>query len=336
MSVRLHDWKDAYEAQLGTWKWLRTDLGQEWREGHYDISMKDLAPSTRGLVASLYELEEHKLLVADPYYVSEEMGEVIDAASQSFAPEPLLATDLLTETGFVYFAKPVTMPDRYNSMIALHAFSWAPIITSNDEDRARFERHVQDLESLVDMSLGVRYSLKSTPNQIGVALTLYAEPKMERWDEMDWGPAPPVLPIHHTPWYFHMDFEGNEVDLQGHETGVERWWQVTQTTLRLMQQKLAHRERAKVDRATRRRGKARGFGERDIVVVRLRREQGDHVPHEHGEASYSHRFIVSGHWRQQWYPSIQGHRQIWISPYVKGPEDQPLVVRPRRVFNVVR
>jgi hypothetical protein len=54
------------------------------------------------------------------------------------------------------------------------------------------------------------------------------------------------------------------------------------------------------------------------------------------EANYSHRFIVSGHWRNQWYASGQVHRQIWISPYVKGPEDQPLVVRPRRVFSLVR
>jgi hypothetical protein len=69
------------------------------------------------------------------------------------------------------------------------------------------------------------------------------------------------------------------------------------------------------------------------VIVRLRREAGDEPPgEENGEANYSHRFIVSGHWRNQWYPSEKLHRQIWISPYVKGPEDKPLIVRPRRVF----
>jgi len=330
-----HDWKDAYEAQFGTWKWCRSDVGSEWRHDHWQLSMQDLHPPTQGLLTSLYALEEDKLLVADPYYVSPEMGEVISAASASFAPEPLLATDLLTETGFCYFAEPITMPDKYTTMIALHAFSWAPIVTEEDTDREKFERHVSGLEDLAAGEIGVRYSLKTTPNQIGVALTLYAEPKREKWDDA-WGAPPPALPIHHTPWYFGMDFEGNEFDSEGVETGVERWWQVCQTTLRLMQQRLAHREHTKPDRATRRRGEAKGFRQREVVVVRLRREAGDHVPHESGEASYSHRFIVSGHWRQQWYPSINGHRQIWISPYVKGPEDQPLVVRPRRVFNVVR
>jgi len=41
-------------------------------------------------------------------------------------------------------------------------------------------------------------------------------------------------------------------------------------------------------------------------------------------------------WRNQWYPSLSQHRQKWISPYVKGPEDKPLVVRPRRVYQWTR
>ncbi len=36
-----------------------------------------------------------------------------------------------------------------------------------------------------------------------------------------------------------------------------------------------------------------------------------------------------GHKPDQWYPSIQDHRQIWIHPYVKGPEGAPFVVKPR-------
>ena len=29
-------------------------------------------------------------------------------------------------------------------------------------------------------------------------------------------------------------------------------------------------------------------------------------------------FWVRGHWRRQWFPSIQGHKRKWIRPYVKG------------------
>jgi hypothetical protein len=42
------------------------------------------------------------------------------------------------------------------------------------------------------------------------------------------------------------------------------------------------------------------------------------------ERAFNVRWIVSGHFRAQWYPSLQGHKLRWIEPYVKGPEDAPL------------
>lgn len=46
-----------------------------------------------------------------------------------------------------------------------------------------------------------------------------------------------------------------------------------------------------------------------------------------GTVDYSHRWMVSGHWRNQWLPSRGTHRAQWIAPYVKGPDDKPLVIR---------
>ncbi|WP_342314649.1 hypothetical protein LIX17_25725 (plasmid) [Mycobacterium avium subsp. hominissuis] len=43
--------------------------------------------------------------------------------------------------------------------------------------------------------------------------------------------------------------------------------------------------------------------------------------------SYNHRWIVRGHWRRQWYPTLQRHKPIWITDHIAGPEDAPLVVR---------
>jgi len=40
-------------------------------------------------------------------------------------------------------------------------------------------------------------------------------------------------------------------------------------------------------------------------------------------ANWSHRWLVRGHHRAQWYPSSQSHKVIWIAPYVKGPGDMP-------------
>lgn len=50
---------------------------------------------------------------------------------------------------------------------------------------------------------------------------------------------------------------------------------------------------------------------------------------------WSRRWIVSGHWRNQPYPSKGDKKLLFISPYVKGPSDKPLV-ESDRVFVVRR
>lgn len=40
---------------------------------------------------------------------------------------------------------------------------------------------------------------------------------------------------------------------------------------------------------------------------------------------WRHRWVVRGHWRNHWYPSLKDHRPVWISPYLKGPADAPLL-----------
>lgn len=72
-----------------------------------------------------------------------------------------------------------------------------------------------------------------------------------------------------------------------------------------------------------------------IITLRRRvRENGDQ-PDEAGFVDWSHRWMVGGHWRQHYYPSDGTHRLIFISPYIKGPEDKPLVVKDR-VVQLVR
>lgn len=67
----------------------------------------------------------------------------------------------------------------------------------------------------------------------------------------------------------------------------------------------------------------------DVRVVYLRSaERKDGEPTgEGGGGNYSHRWWVSGHWRQQWYPSRQANQPVWIQGYVKGPDDKPLITK---------
>jgi hypothetical protein len=43
-----------------------------------------------------------------------------------------------------------------------------------------------------------------------------------------------------------------------------------------------------------------------------------------GDREYRVRWVVRGYWRNQWYPSRQEHRPVWINPHIKGPEGSPL------------
>ena len=318
------NWKDAYERQMECWRWCRSDKGRTWRMHSWAFNAEGLNEGTQHLLMQCYAVEEEKLLGADPYYVSTEMCEVIDAARETFEPEPILATDFLSEAGFVYFARPFNLTDMFDKPVALAGFSWSPMLVYNP-DQVTVQETIE----------GVSVNQTAEFTGHGVIISLYVIPTAE-WEVADLGPRPSILPSHHTPWWFGMTFEGNERDETGRATAALQWWKLAQTTLRLMQQKIGHRYHLRPERATRRRAAREGWADRDIVVVRLRREAGEEHHETHGEANYSHRFIVSGHWRLQPYPSEGISRQIWISPYVKGPEDQPLVVRPRRVYTFDR
>jgi hypothetical protein len=71
-------------------------------------------------------------------------------------------------------------------------------------------------------------------------------------------------------------------------------------------------------------------GVRFLVLRRQAKERADGG----GEGmQYSHRWLVSGHFRNQFYPSEDTHKVIWIAPYVKGPDGAPLK---EKVFRVSR
>jgi hypothetical protein len=73
------------------------------------------------------------------------------------------------------------------------------------------------------------------------------------------------------------------------------------------------------------------------VVVLRRSEASTGVSSVDAVArDYSCQWLVGGHWRQQYYPSTNEHRPIWIEPYVKGPEDKPFRAPAETVFAVAR
>jgi hypothetical protein len=67
-----------------------------------------------------------------------------------------------------------------------------------------------------------------------------------------------------------------------------------------------------------------------IVIVTLRLPDGHNGTKDApgGGVDWTHQWIVDGHWRNQPYgPGHSLRRLQWIAPFVKGPEDMPLVVK---------
>ena len=107
--------------------------------------------------------------------------------------------------------------------------------------------------------------------------------------------------------------------------------------LAFMEQRIAIQTREPADRATRRRIPDGCPIEPLIRVVQLRRP-AEATSREPGErdVEWASRWIVTGHWRQQFYPSVPEHRPIFIESYIKGPEHLPVKTPRARIFAVVR
>ena len=111
----------------------------------------------------------------------------------------------------------------------------------------------------------------------------------------------------------------------------------TATLFAFLRQKIVSFQDYRGPRSTTRRFQRATQTEAPLVrVIQLRkrevhgRENGDSEPQD-----WSYRWIVSGHWRKQWYSSRQRHEPLFIDSYVKGPDDKPLKARRVNLYAVV-
>lgn len=293
-------WHEAFDAQMEQWRWLRNARGRQMFYDRLDFAKPDDITEQRyeEIRDMLLELEERKLLHADPIYVTDEMCDIIEYAVDSFKPEPFLPPDLLTTGGFLLFARPIeVMVGEVGDQVKIPfgAFAWR-VEELEDTDRSRTEPRLF-VSCYFDW------------------LAMYGRHADD----------------HGHPRVLLSDFAA--IKFGEEETRRFEPTELFQATLRVMAEvRFVSRYAERPDRVARRTAKKNGFEERDVLVVRLRRQRPRKPSEPQSTANYSHRFLVSGHWRNQWYPSLHLHRQKWIFPYVKGAEELPLRRPKRRVF----
>jgi hypothetical protein len=288
---------------------------------HVDDLLSDM-PERRDEKGAL-DFENHLDTVAkatdpgDTYLVSADMTEVAKAAGATMPTEVLLADDLPSRVGFLLYDTPIGSDGEHDiigvcwcreNQEVLHWESDEPPPPDSEPDRVYYDDAVE-IEPLV-------WAPRNYAAKFGTALMITGRLYGGfRWiiDEKPYGSDDPTLIGHPANDDYHL-------------AGILR------ATWRLMQQTITVSEKvAGYNRAERRAMRKQGLPAEDITVVTLRRRDVYHDTDDTDPASvdWTHRWLVDGHWRNQWLPSRQTHRLQWISGYVKGPADKPLVVKER-------
>lgn len=322
-------WKDAYEEQIDTWAFWQSEIGQRYARGYVnDKHTKGTAPVS--VADELVRIESEKLLAADPIYVDPDMQMLWRAAAPDFEPEPFEASDLVAPAGFLYLPEPEMLLDVNGKRCSWRAFAWALTEVIYGDSGVR--------KPAISISL---YSHWEDDDDYNPSLREEAK-KNDKLAEL----ARYRLSLMHMDhWLFGQSFEEateshgslSVRDQERARAGFRDTWQKIQALFRLMHQTISVPVLGQPPRATRRRGKRKGFDpETKVTIIRLRRPKRPRQSDEAREVDWTHRWPVSGHWRNQWYPSLGIHRQRYINPYIKGPDDKPLAIPKVRAFELIQ
>ena len=333
------DWEVALEKQIATWLFLNTEEGVSFVEGFRQSEIES-DPANANVNKHLFTNLTSTLWAADPVYVTREMMDLLEAAMPKFEPEVFHAEDVFIPTGFVYLPRPVLIKDVRGFAVAHRAIAWQQAVREEDGKPATYVSTWADLS--VDTDDYIDHETPEIQRKLrqhfGQSMVLnYASPMIygmtpgemvSRIAHNDQGTMPLDPKKRDIPWMPARD----EGLIEDATLDILRF---LQCLWRLLGQQIAIGMQQRPARATRRRAEKARFPDKYVTVVTLRRPRRPAGDSEHHPVDWAQRWIVSGHWR--WQPYKDGSvKQIWISPYIKGPEDRPLVIRGARVFRWAR
>jgi len=285
----------------------------------------------------LAEAETTRLREGDLWYVDEDLCALLNAAyptMPAFAPRP---TDLPSKTGFAVFAEPIA---TYSAQEARRddVVDALANIRGGDEFRQLSEDIYDDQARIVAVSWGPLTNPSWRAG--GLWMSFYAVTDKSMDELLAGHPAAaarargmqPPLPVdNEAAIAWRPDGEApQEFMLTGSDDqyGTLSWTRLVFAAFQLAAQaNLAETEPQATPRSERRRTERAGLPPRDVRIIRLRRSIAAARDAEQDSAGreWRHRWVVRGHWRNHWYPSLGDHRPKWIAPYLKGPADAPLL-----------
>jgi hypothetical protein len=282
--------------------------------------------------------EATRLREADLWYIDEDLCTLLAAAHRSmpaFAPRP---PDLPSRTGFTVFAKPIATWVRGTDEGADKIVDTLDPTGTDTQLRTAARRLHRQEARIVAASWGPARHPAWPAGGLWMSFYAHTPPADSLFDD----PAtrqrlsamlPPLMVDNEAALAWRPDgAAADDYLLPGPNTPETpgRWARLVFTTFQLAAQAtLASTGHLRTPRPERRRTARAGLPERDVRIIRLRHnptgDQRRGQPAETTGAYWRHRWVVRGHWRNQWFPRLADHRPTWIAPHLKGPADAPLL-----------
>ncbi len=322
-------WSRALDIQMDYHKWCSSSQGKVYNYTFFlDVlervtsDIPDAQPTLGTSAAQLAHDVIEALWQADTLFVTSDMLHVLQQAAHDLPEDaPVDEHVLITPNGFCLFEEPLIGTDRKGQTVCIHGILWKKILGHKSSDPSTLEQML------------ILYFLVDPADETDD----WNEGFLPMMEELGLG-HPPITLQHFYPARFGSTVRSLESP-SGDEAGIT----IIRDTLRLFlamqllaQQRMGEPMRMNPDRATRKRAAKWHEGDRYITLITLRRKSVKNDDLEPQKVEWSHRWLVKGHWRKQYYPKTKTHDYVYIFGYVKGPEDKPLVVRERRVFNFRR
>lgn len=263
-------------------------------------------------------LAEATLFLADPAMV-----DLIDTAAPTMPDQELQPTDIIAPHGFCYFAD--LLPDRSGTPpeISIRAFSWAHLdaghpLSGDDSDHpyVLLTFYVPVRETMIARGL----IGPDDPAPANAPSLVANSTVMWRYGSLIgevFGHVPPSDQF--TPGFY--------------QRVAAAFWTLTQQP-GITSTTPSPPGQPTDQRRARRAGIANPSAPVSVVTLR-QREPLPAIPGTNPQTGTGRkmkvRAAIRGHWRRQWYASVEQHRHIWIDPHFRGPADAP-VVGGERVF----
>ncbi len=272
-------------------------LAASFAESLTAFADKLLGPFERERCSAEVAVEQaHAVKAATPWAVTPDLVTLVEHAAITMPVETVERADLASPNGFVYLGKACRIFTEDGRGAPYRALHW-----QSDSEQV----------TVVCYSARGDYIDGEDPLPADRERLL---PRLSPGPEFSWRFGDPT---------FGEVVGGNDPHVPQLARFLKALWTISA-------QRIATVSHKRPDRATCRRANRAQLPTDGIVrVIQLRRPE---TPGPGGgtsnEVEWTHRWIVRGHWRNQYLPSRGMHREQWIDQHVKGPEDLPLVVKP--------